>query len=57
MDEKEEGSEDDDDSDFEDPDLMEVPGGGKDIKTLQKVKGVQNANGKNSKSKYMETLA
>ena len=32
---------------------MEVPGGGKDIKTLQKVKGnVQNANGKNSKSEY-----
>ena len=57
MDEKEEGSDDeDDDSDFEDPDLMEVPGGGKDIKTLQKVKGVQNANGKNSKSEYIRSI-
>ena len=57
LDEKgEEGSDDeDDDSDFEDPDLMEVPGGGKDIKTLQKVKGVQNANGKNSKSEYIRS--
>ena len=30
--------EDEDDSDFEDPDMIEVPGGGKSLQTLQKFK-------------------
>ncbi len=43
---EEEGDEEDDDSDFEDPDDIEVPGGGKNLQTLKKFKGGASPNKK-----------
>ena len=42
-------SDDEEDSDFEDPDEIEVPGGGKDLDTMLKVTG------KPSKTKNIQT--